>query len=552
MTAIRNLNTNVPHVFRYPLWASDVFYPAGSVVSVYVASILDSETRYLNFYTNIRDAKPGDDSPTSNSNWKLTFDAQQAASDSEFLVKFDNLDSDLQNAIISYQNSDSDIKKIIQLMKDQSRDSDNIVSWGDLDSEKAKLAHDFRAADSEIRKLTTGGLDSEIRARKNADSDIRASILPTIGSITKDITGFVDRTSSLLSFDNFSREVVLAEAVAGQGWTMYHKGTMYKQIGSTAIVIDPTSGGRYIKWNPSTKFLEETQYPNFLEDILVAYIYWDTLTSTAIVFGDERHSVYRDTSWHRAHHLEQGAAWISGGGVSATLDNASKVTFAVSTPLVIHDEDIDHTITHSTTPSAYQQILDVVAKVPVLYVNGNSTFTQAFTSSTKDSDGPWLFGPNHAYYNPVVNNVGALVEVTGAKEYFNCWLIATNDSRYPVKLLLGQEVFSNANQAGQETFAHFDLPLPEFVPMYKFTLRYSNTYTQNRAKIRITNLDIITSRASAVNTSFNTSNHNLLTGRTLDDQHPISAITGLEARLKSLENFDSDSQTQQAYDYGLF
>lgn len=160
MTAIRNYSTNVPHVFRYPRWAPDVFYPASSLVSFpYVDS--DGVTLRYNYYTSSKDIGPGNGSPYENFDWFLVFDITEAQ-------RVQRNDSDIYRAI---NNLDSDMAAALEIVRLQS-DSDNIVSVNDHDSDIAMAYHDFKAADSDASVKSTKDLDSEILARKSADSDI--------------------------------------------------------------------------------------------------------------------------------------------------------------------------------------------------------------------------------------------------------------------------------------------------------------------------------------------------------------------------------------------
>ena len=151
MAGIRNFNTNVPHVFRYPEWTEGVFYPSGSVVSL---EIVDSDV-YYDFYAAIRDVKNLTDRPNTNaSEWRRVHDAFQI--DSDLLGLLTNLDSEIQRI---YETIDS------EEMSREDADSDILLA---IDSEQ----HDRKAADSDLYVLIDNHLDSEEHARQAADSDI--------------------------------------------------------------------------------------------------------------------------------------------------------------------------------------------------------------------------------------------------------------------------------------------------------------------------------------------------------------------------------------------
>jgi hypothetical protein len=316
--------------------------------------------------------------------------------------------------------------------------------------------------------------------------DVPVTPIEFIGSITKDITGFVDRTDSTLTFNNSTRTITLTP-IDGS-YDLYYRGKKFTITNTLTKVITNIPGGRYIKFNPITQQLDEGgSTPSLIDDLLVAYVYWNG--SSAIVFGDERHSASRDTNWHQAQHLNVGSVWRSGGVLTATYNNASLVSLGLSN-LVIADEDVIHNINHSATPAlSYEQVLTPAAIIPVLYLNGTS-YTQSTPSSI-----PWVHINNVPQYNPVVNSSGSLSNVNNNR-YVSYWLLGTSDMYYPVKLLLGNVQHQTEKDALAEVFTNYGLPFPEFVPLYKIVLKYNTGYTANPARVQIISASPILTRQS--------------------------------------------------------
>lgn len=318
-----------------------------------------------------------------------------------------------------------------------------------------------------------------------------------IGAITKDMTGFPNLTETAYSFVAGTRTFTLS--LTGASATVYYRGEEKTLSTNKTIVINNTPGGRYIKLNPSTLALEETTvggFPSILDDLLVAYIYWDG--TKAIVFGDERHGSQRDTQWHLSQHLDVGAIWRTGGELTNTFGDDTSVNIAIAN-IEIADEDLTHNITHSTTPTnPYQQTLNGTAAFPVVYLNGTE-----YTETTGTASCPWVSGSNRAYYNPITGGVGALTEVASGK-YITYWVVATNDSVNPIKLLMGSVQHNNENQAREETYTSYGLPMPEVVPLYKVTLSVDDTYSNNAAKVVISAVDTLIGRQSSLNNAFST------------------------------------------------
>lgn len=308
----------------------------------------------------------------------------------------------------------------------------------------------------------------------------------TVGDITKDMTGFPNLTDSDYSFNSLTFTIT----PTGTNYSVYYRGKKITIDVAKTLVITNTPGGRYIKLNPITVLLEETTIggnPSFTNDLLVAYIYWNG--TNAIILGDERHGSARDTTWHLAQHLNFGSFWRSGGDIAYTL-NSNTVSLGLA-DIVIADEDLVHSITHAAVPSGhYQQVLATNALIPVLYFSGTN-YTQTVPSS--DPWVPFSVG-SRAARNLITGSVGSLVEVGNGK-FVSYWLLATNDSQYPIKLLMGMQEHATEKDALAETFINYGLPFPEMVPMYKIVLQTQNAFA-NAAKVQIISVSEIISRQS--------------------------------------------------------
>lgn len=339
----------------------------------------------------------------------------------------------------------------------------------------------------------------------------------TVGDVSKDLTGFVNLADSTYSFNTGTRTFSISPT--GSSFRIYYRGKLFIIDETKSIVITNTPGGRYIKFDPTTENLVEGgSIPSILDDLLVAYIYWNG--TSAIIFGDERHSAARDTSWHQAQHLNIGAIWRSGGDITYTL--ASNDASLGLSNLVIADEDLVHNISHSVSPSIpYQQVLASNAVIPVLYLTGTN-----YTQSTPSSD-PWLpyTTGSRAAYNLIVGGSGSLVEVGNGK-YLSYWLLATNDSQYPVKLLMGTQEHATEKLALAETFVNYGLPFPEMVPLYKIVLQTQNGYVNN-AKVHIISVSEILTRQSTGTTLIESATDSYITSGSFSPASGLLTLTGL-------------------------
>lgn len=355
-----------------------------------------------------------------------------------------------------------------------------------------------------------------------------AETLVTVADVTKDIHGVVDRTASTISFDDANRRYTITP-VSGS-WTYYYKGVLHTVTTATSIVINNTSGARFIRMDPATETLiEGGPVPDFINDIVLSYIYFDATNGKALILGDERHGSQRDTTWHSSQHLNVGTIWRSGGGITYTLNSTSTIEIGVGTPLVIADEDLTHVIANSATPNGYyQQTLTGAASLEVLYLS-SSTYVSTTATTT-----PWIAGTSLASYNQIVDGVGSLVDA-GEGDYFTYWLIATNDVRSPVKLVLGRETFTTIDAAYAESFTDYGLSFAEQVFMYQIVVQTSAAF-DNVPKIEIAAVRKILTKVATSGSAASASIHNGLTGRDDVDSHPIGAITDLQSTLDSKQD----------------
>lgn len=159
MVAIRNNNTNVPHVFRYPKYETNIFYPAGSLVSYPVLGA-DSDQPKFDFYVSRVDvpAAKNIDPPNDTFAWKVVMTTSlEDISDSELV-----LDSELKQVYHDYRAEDSDLKvhydsEIAKVRHDfQAKDSDLEFEH---DSDIRQMSHDMKAFDSDLLIDLTRGYD---------------------------------------------------------------------------------------------------------------------------------------------------------------------------------------------------------------------------------------------------------------------------------------------------------------------------------------------------------------------------------------------------------
>jgi hypothetical protein len=366
----------------------------------------------------------------------------------------------------------------------------------------------------------------------NAEIDQNFINLNNALIVSADATGFVDRTSSTISFNDTTRTLTLAPT--GANFTVYYKGKAVVISGNQTVTLANSSGSHWIHWDfVQNRLVDLGSVPNLKDNLLVAYIYWDATTTYAPIFADERHGASRDLNWHYYQHTTNGAIWKSGGDISITINNPNTIGFSLSSPIVLADEDLEHSIVHSDIPAnQYEQniisFVNGLASLPILYLN-NTTYTQVASTSL-----PWYPSTTRAYYNSISAGVGSLTTAAADDTYIVYWVIATNDTRFPIKLVMGRNAWASYGEAETEDFTSYGLSMPEIAPMYKVILKTRTSYTQNLARVNIVAARELLGKQNARSNSFDTLSHDSLSDRFSSNQHSISSITDLQTTLDSV------------------
>ena len=386
-----------------------------------------------------------------------------------------------------------------------------------------------------IEAINPHGLTKEqmLLDRVDNTSDLDKPTHPYIAKLFHDTklgVGFANRNTSTISKNN---NIITLTPISET--VVYSRGVKY--IISNPVSIDTSTrpnsnigtvypngyiGGFYVAYNPITNSLFIIDgNPDFDNDILVAWFYRNS-TDGIIWLGEERHAASRNTDIHRLHHLEVGATWLDGGLLIATLGDATNNKISISSPILIADEDLNHTILDIATPvNNFEQKL-TNAKLPVLWIGPNQEYR---ITNNNNENINWLYNGSGAVYNNTA--LGTLVTVPSGK-YLSYWLLFTNDIVDPVKLLVGRAVHDTVDSAGAEVLERFGLPMPEIVGAYKIILNINNA-NDNLAKSKIQSVFEISN--STRKSRIKANSHTLLLGRNEPGQHTANSIKGLEEAL---------------------
>lgn len=303
-------------------------------------------------------------------------------------------------------------------------------------------------------------------------------------SHTKEPTGFPTRNESVISFDNLTRTFTLKPIdhcfnvwVSGNRWVLNRPYT---------TTIPDVSGLYYVYLDKAGNLVSSKIQPNYDTAAMIAYVYWNSTFKTSMLI-DERHGTVMDWSTHEYFHTTQGAVHgygfdLVGYPTSSTGNFDSDAQFSLNDG-IFFDEDLKIAVSHNATPglNRFEQPLSVVAKLPMLYMDGNEWLI----------DSPSVFAiksgfrrPQYNYYNGASWNA---VDVMGDGWFTTSWIVATGIPSNPVVAIMGQSAGPDVYYQEDLKFSSLiipDLPVREFRPLYKIIWQVSNQYSNNiRARI---------------------------------------------------------------------
>lgn len=314
--------------------------------------------------------------------------------------------------------------------------------------------------------------------------------LTSLSSVSKERTGFPNRTDTSISFNSSTRTFV----ITGSNFKVYSEGVGYVK-NTESIQISNTVGVHYIYYAPTTAVLTESMTSWGLTDgtVQIATIYW---TGTEGLIGEERHGLTMDSMTHEYLHRTVGARYNS--GFAGTF--SSNPNFSV-TGGSFYDEDIESST--STTQTTLR----------ILYRSGSNFVATATTTSY------YLETANIIQYD----NSGTLTDV-GNNNFVAYWVFATNDPSTPIYGVVGQRqdtTLTNARANNTyESLSFGNVPFKEMKLLYRVIIKRSGVselYQEAQDMRSVTTLSSGTYLASS---------HSALTGLTNDDHIQYALLSG--------------------------
>jgi len=360
------------------------------------------------------------------------------------------------------------------------------------------------------------------------------AVTTDIFAVTNEPTGFPNRTDSVISFNDLTREFTIAPV--GASFDFYLKGQKFTKTTSQIITLPNLPGDHYIYFD-ATGSLTSTQ--SFSSDIItlnaiVSIVYWNTDTNKHTYFGEERHGLTMDGVTHAYLHTVFGARYLSGLALQGfTIGSGGSNADAqfTSDQGSIRDEDILH-------------IIPAQAQIPILYRQG-----QLWRKKAADAY-PVIYSGSAGYtgangrlpYNQYTGGAWQLTQI-GNSEYVLVHFFGTNDKDNPVVGVQGINVYNSAASArigaNVEISSLSGMPFAEFVPIGSVIFESANSFG-NAIKARVyptdTGADYVDFRGTQLYTpAGEATTHGLLSGLSNDDHFQYLLADGTRSMSGALD-----------------
>jgi len=360
--------------------------------------------------------------------------------------------------------------------------------------------------------------------------DELASRFTNQNTVTKEPTGFPNRTDSVISFNDSTREFTIDKT--GSSFDFYIKGNKFTKTTAQTITLPDLNGNHYIYFNDSG-VLASTQDTNFVSTIITDYafvsvVYWNNETAIPahVYFAEERHGLTMDGVTHGYLHTVFGARYLSGLALQGfTIGSGGSDADAqfTSDQGTIRDEDIRH-------------LIPAQAQIPILYRQGQLWRKKAADAYPVVYSGsvPEYTGANGRLpYNQYTGGAWQLTQI-GNSEYVLVHFFGTNDKDNPVVGIQGINSYNSVASArigaNTEITSLSGLPFAEFVPVGSVIFESSSSFG-NAIKARVyptdTGADYVDFRGTQLYTPAGTATtHGLLSGLSNDDHFQYLLING--------------------------
>lgn len=292
---------------------------------------------------------------------------------------------------------------------------------------------------------------------------------------TSEPTGFANRTDSVLSYNEVSRQFSIAPTSVS--YDIMLKGVLFQKTVTDSIIWPDIEGLHYFYFDLNGVIHTDQIFQGIKDNAYIAFIYWDATNKQILHTGEERHGLIMDWKTHEYLHYTQGTKYDRGLAIAYTIGDGSldsDNTIEISGG-VIWDEDLDHVITNGSGANEFEQELSPIARLPVWY-----RFNENDWRKIAATDYPFAYTQD---VGPLYNTLSGVDWVTSqvpSNNYCCYWIVATNDIDNPVVVIMGQHISNTLTKASElNTVNNTDwgiMPTTEAKILYRIILRHRDSY----------------------------------------------------------------------------
>ncbi len=359
--------------------------------------------------------------------------------------------------------------------------------------------------------------------------------LTGLSDVRGEATGFPNRTDTIISFTTSTRTFSIAPT--GASFDFYYRGSKYTKNTAQTVQITDTEGSWTFYFDGAGVLQAAQSFPGHKNAVIVANVYWDATNKSKVVVGEERHGLTMDGDTHTYLHKTVGTRYNSGLSLTASLTGTGNSNVDAETAItggIIFDEDIQHTIVHSATPTnIFEQNLGTTgagvvtspAKLPVYYRSGASGYWRKIAATAFPVYGNGT-STTISYNNPA----GPWTVPPATSGYFvAAWIMATNNINEPVIAIVGQRqdntIATARSNNTYDTLSFGSLPFEETKVLYRVIFETKNSFNNGVAS-RIVDIQDLRSVSNLPGGTYVASAHGALSGLSNDDHTQYFLLSG--------------------------
>jgi hypothetical protein len=392
-----------------------------------------------------------------------------------------------------------------------------VVSYND-GADSITIALNTENIDDRVAQLLIAGTGVNLNYNDSSGTLTLNNLHTEINVLSQEPQGFVNRTDSILSFNDSTRTFTIQPT--GSSYAIYIEGVKVTKTTAETVVIGTGTALNYLHFNTNTGLLENKTTPfDFDTDVPIAYIHWNADINQSTFFGEERHGIRMDSSTHKWIHNTFGVQYINGLSIgnyvllgNGSLDAHAQISISNGT---LYQEDIIINISDGDNGVEFTQQLDPIAYIPTYYHSG-STGQWVRGSGTAF---PVKYNGTRAQYNLLSGGTWTIPNVTNNR-YFAMWIVATNEINDPILAIVGQREDSSLGSAENlNNWSDLNLaniPANEVKPLYRLIFLTNDTYANTSKSSLQSILDLRESVSSTIN-GVTQNDHGLLFGLGDDD-----------------------------------